>query len=465
MRAWRPPGSSRLFHLFSYLYSDVSWERKRPGECPNDVLDRDRWNWMQRNPLWVANRKVFLYPENWIVTNLRDDESPFFKELKSELLQKDINNQNVTDALKSYLYKLDEVANMEVIGLYIEMEIDINGNETNIPFKLHVFSRTRSAPYSFYYRYFNVKEGYWYAWEKIQVDIPSYDVGNVPLTIEIQSAKFPPGTTGIVDFDGVISSYPSDLNKFKGRFRVAKDTHLTTFTYPHFQNALNNVEFPIVQLNGAAIGNIKKITVDNVSFSFEGTFEGELHRTSNTNGCYLIPVVWNNRLLIFFPQIKKNTKTGADGGDNKQGTFSRPVDYYEIKMAWSEYRNGKWTQKQLSKDSLATHPIDSVFRIEYFKFVPIVTNDYIFINVDDKLDSDELYLGVFTFDGNTIWPRERVETVGIPINYFNKIETFIPSDNSKIFSWQITNNKRANISIYFENSAPKELVRGVAPGL
>ena len=64
-------------------------------------LDRDRWDWMQRYRLWEANRKVFLYPENWITSELRDDTSPFYKELESSLLQKDVNSQTVEDALQS----------------------------------------------------------------------------------------------------------------------------------------------------------------------------------------------------------------------------------------------------------------------------------------------------------------------------------------------------------------------------
>src|SRR4030095_4686168 len=47
---------------------------------PNDAIDRDRWEWMQRYRVWEANRKVFLYPENWLAPELRDDKSPFYKE-------------------------------------------------------------------------------------------------------------------------------------------------------------------------------------------------------------------------------------------------------------------------------------------------------------------------------------------------------------------------------------------------
>ncbi len=140
----------------------------------NQVLDRDRWGWMQRYRVWEANRKVFLYPENWLEPELRDDKSPFYKELESELLQKDINQQTVQDAIKSYLFKVDEVANLKVVGLFLEQELDRDGklavDESRKPvyFKLHIFARTRNAPYFFYYRYFHIKEGNWYPWEKVQ---------------------------------------------------------------------------------------------------------------------------------------------------------------------------------------------------------------------------------------------------------------------------------------------------------
>ncbi len=246
------------------------------------ALDRDRWEWMQRYRVWEANRKVFLYPENWIEPTLRDDKSPFYKELESELLQKDISKQTVEAALKSYLFEVDEVANLKVVGLFLQEDIDEAGKEIK---KLHVFARTRNAPYFFYYRYFDMNELNWYPWEKVQVDIPSYDV--------------------------------EDAN-----------------------------------------GNIEK------------------------NGAYLIPVVWNKRLLVFFPQFAKKTKaqdTGdqviveQDNGNLKVPT-NKPLEYWEIKMAWSEYRNGKWTQKQISSDAIYDN--DAGLRdIPKYEFVPRIYTD------------------------------------------------------------------------------------------
>ncbi len=46
---------------------------------------------MRRYRVWEANRKVFLYPENWLEPELRDGKSPFFRELESELLKSDLS--------------------------------------------------------------------------------------------------------------------------------------------------------------------------------------------------------------------------------------------------------------------------------------------------------------------------------------------------------------------------------------
>jgi hypothetical protein len=100
---------------------------------PNEALDRGRWEWMQRYRVWEANRKVFLYPENWIVPELRDDKSDFYKELESELMQKDVNGETVQDAMKNYLFKLDEVANLKVVGLNVELTQQDNINSPPHP--------------------------------------------------------------------------------------------------------------------------------------------------------------------------------------------------------------------------------------------------------------------------------------------------------------------------------------------
>ena len=34
--------------------------------------------------LWEGNRKIFLYPENWIEPELRDDRTPFFQDFQKD---------------------------------------------------------------------------------------------------------------------------------------------------------------------------------------------------------------------------------------------------------------------------------------------------------------------------------------------------------------------------------------------
>lgn len=49
----------------------------------NHRLDQKRWEWMKNYRMWEANRKVSLYPKNWIEPSLHDDKSPFFLEFEA----------------------------------------------------------------------------------------------------------------------------------------------------------------------------------------------------------------------------------------------------------------------------------------------------------------------------------------------------------------------------------------------
>src|SRR5215218_10649404 len=82
------------------------------------VIPARQWEWMSRYRVWEANRKVYLFPENWLEPELRDDKSPFFKEIESELLQSDITEDSAATALLNYLSKLEEVAKLEPCGIY-----------------------------------------------------------------------------------------------------------------------------------------------------------------------------------------------------------------------------------------------------------------------------------------------------------------------------------------------------------
>jgi hypothetical protein len=137
-----------------------------------EALDDEQWQWMKNYRVWEANRKVFLYPENWIEPELRDDKSPFFKELESELLQNELGRDTAERAIRNYLYKLDEVARLDIVGMYWQKREE--GDTRDI---LHVFGRTFNSPHIHYYRRLNADTGVWTAWEKVNLDIAGDDDG------------------------------------------------------------------------------------------------------------------------------------------------------------------------------------------------------------------------------------------------------------------------------------------------
>jgi peptidoglycan hydrolase-like protein with peptidoglycan-binding domain len=194
----------------------------------------DWWKWMKNYRVWEANRKVFLYPENWIEPELRDDKSPFFKELESELLESDLTLESAEKAFLNYVEKLDHVARLEVMGVYHQKDSQLD--------ILHVFARTQAPPRVYYYRQ-RVNSAFWTPWEKIDLDI---------------------------------------------------------------------------------------------------------------EGNHLIPVVWNSRLLLFWPMFMEKAETlilkippSASGGD----VTGEPKKYWDMKLAWSERKQGKWTSKKISSQS------------------------------------------------------------------------------------------------------------------
>lgn len=196
------------------------------------------WSWMRNYRVWEANRKVFLYPENWIEPELRDDKSPFFKELESELMQGDLTEEAAEAAFIGYLNKLDEVARLEVVGTFHQYEVGTSGS-TNIDI-LHVFARTYGNPHTYYYRQ-RVDASEWTAWERVEVDI---------------------------------------------------------------------------------------------------------------EGDHLLPVLWNRRLYIFWPVFTEKADPASNTLPPANQPFNEPMKYWEIKLAWSERKAGKWSAKKTSSGSV-----------------------------------------------------------------------------------------------------------------
>jgi hypothetical protein len=133
-------------------------------EVSADSIDQHRWEAMKRYRIWQANREVFLFPENWLDPDLRDDKSPFFKDVESELLQSDITDEAAATALGHYLERLDEVANLEIAGVHVQ---ELLAGTVPDPV-VHVIGRTSGANRGYFHR---TLDGTWMPWEPVNVDI------------------------------------------------------------------------------------------------------------------------------------------------------------------------------------------------------------------------------------------------------------------------------------------------------
>ncbi|HRD80182.1 MAG TPA: neuraminidase-like domain-containing protein [Saprospiraceae bacterium] len=132
------------------------------------LLDADQakeWKtWRKIYRVWEANRKIFLYPENWIEPELRGDQTPFFRDAVSQLLQNELSAETAEDAFRGYLEKLDEVARLEMVGI-VRQPTEENGEI------VYVFGRTYAQPHKYFHRSF--EKGEWSPWLKIEGDIDS----------------------------------------------------------------------------------------------------------------------------------------------------------------------------------------------------------------------------------------------------------------------------------------------------
>ncbi|HEV2451110.1 MAG TPA: neuraminidase-like domain-containing protein [Streptosporangiaceae bacterium] len=132
-----------------------------PQVAASDI-DLAQWEWMKRYRVWQANREVFLWPENWLYPELRDDQSPFFQQMMSSLLQSDITDDAAVSAYLDYLTSLEEVAKLEPCGLYYQPGT-ADADEAS-----HVLARTAGGHRKHYFR--QLQADGWTPWTQVKID-------------------------------------------------------------------------------------------------------------------------------------------------------------------------------------------------------------------------------------------------------------------------------------------------------
>jgi hypothetical protein len=155
----------------SYAAIQLFVERCLMGlEQPNVVVDLTRddswtqWQWMKRYRIWEANRKVFLYPENWLIESQRPNRSEIFQKLEQEVHQNDNTLDYLETVALNYIDRLDEIAHLLVTGTCSD---PVTG-------AIHVVARTLAEPPRFYHR--SLIDGAWTGWQQIPFDIKAHQV-------------------------------------------------------------------------------------------------------------------------------------------------------------------------------------------------------------------------------------------------------------------------------------------------
>ncbi|MFD7712867.1 neuraminidase-like domain-containing protein [Streptomyces sp. NPDC059786] len=133
------------------------------GVPPAALINAEHWEWMKRYRVWEANRKIFLFPENWLEPEFRDDKTHLFGELEGALLQGDVSGDLVEDAFLTYLRKLEELARLDIVAMHLEDKADPAQNT------VHVVGRTHAEPHKYFYRRY--AHQMWTPWEPVTAEI------------------------------------------------------------------------------------------------------------------------------------------------------------------------------------------------------------------------------------------------------------------------------------------------------
>ncbi len=279
------------------------------------AIDEEHWEWMKNYRVWEANRKVFLYPENWIEPELRDDKSPFFEELENQLLQDDVTAETAEQAFVSYLEKLDEVRRLEICGMYSQSEDD-DGEATDI---LHVFGRTRNKPPTYYYRQL-IDGKLWTPWEKVNLDIQSDHL--IPVVHDRRLYLFWP-----------IFEETADKNQLSGTPFIESK--------PHWDWIRKNEEWKVRDRVWQRIYDLWKSLK-----AIDQKFDSDDDPDTRPNFANTFVRNLNDNPE---PSLKHFDPNDEPRQPAKPQASTRPtLTHWEIKLAWSEYRQNKWGPKQTS---------------------------------------------------------------------------------------------------------------------
>nr|WP_274602024.1 hemopexin repeat-containing protein [Pseudoalteromonas sp. S16_S37] len=144
------------------------------GESDNEQVRKAlkaRWEWFKNYRVWEANRKVFLYPENYIRPELRDTKTELFKRFEEAISQGNLNNDTLNKAFGQYVDSYAQVSNLTIAGGYVYDNPNNSADKEVI-----LFAHTKTQPMTYYYRTATFVDGQtsevvWKPWQSVNIAI------------------------------------------------------------------------------------------------------------------------------------------------------------------------------------------------------------------------------------------------------------------------------------------------------
>lgn len=156
------------------LYMNRCREQMEPGVIQLPIPNV-WWEWMSNYRLWEANRKIFLYPENYIDPARRASKTKLFKDMEDSLKQDSIKTETVEAAFRKYLEGFAQLAQLIYVDSYY---CTISDNNRSNAKTLFLFARTQTQPYQYYYIIME-SDGTWSDWKEIGISINADSISSV----------------------------------------------------------------------------------------------------------------------------------------------------------------------------------------------------------------------------------------------------------------------------------------------
>lgn len=150
------------------------------------VMDsfKEYWKTLEHFRLWQANRKLFLYPENYIEPELRKNTSDLFKTLEQGLRAANLTEKTIDKVFRKYLDQFKAVANLRIVGSYAHKRNN-PADSSNPHLTLYLVGKHAGSETDVYIRsveleYDSALSGYtvfnWGFWSKVDQSIVSEEI-------------------------------------------------------------------------------------------------------------------------------------------------------------------------------------------------------------------------------------------------------------------------------------------------